>query len=466
MREIYILSVLKKINPYVLFLILCAVIYLPASLVRSPIPPDEVRSIHIAQNMNSFQTCLFPVHLGRPYYDKPPLYFWLLSFFLKCTWCNFLFLPALFNALCAWVILCLNYLFFKKEGMPRMGIYSSLFLSTTVIFYAMTFILRMDILFLMFIFLAVFFFWFSIKDKKPAYLFLSAAFTFLAVFTKGALGIIFPLFIEIAMCVFRRDSKAFGKVLMVNLLAGAGVFLWLFSFDRLQPGYFKKMVFDQTVSRGWGKTEHPFLRIRSSFYYLPYLFLLFLPWSFIGAGYFLTAAKSKKYHWEKVYLVWYLGGFILLSLLRSKQEMYLLLLSIPFCAVTAKFFLEGSGNLKKNKKESLTRFRNFFVFWLGFLQVVNLVCLPMVSWHQGLKRVADAVKKLDVDFDKIYVKDRLLLQLSAYKGVNKPVLFWEENACPAGANILISQHTQDEQNRCSTDKILQIGQNRFFYKQR
>ncbi|MFH1318936.1 MAG: glycosyltransferase family 39 protein, partial [Candidatus Omnitrophota bacterium] len=323
LRCIIIIWRLRLRKPYLLLFLLCLSLYLPASFLRSPIPPDEIRSIHIAQNMDTFKTLLIPTYLNQTYYDKPPLYFWALKGLLSISKFNYLFFPTLFNIFISWIILSVNFAFFKKQGLEKTGLYSSLFLATAVIFYGMSVLLRMDIFFLCFIFLSIFYFWKNRTEERIFYLMLSVLFGFLAVFTKGALGIIFPLFVQVVMSVLARDKKSLGKAIGVNFCVVAVCGLWIFSFSRIDPQYFGKMVIDQTFSRGFGQSRHAFLRLRSIFFYLPFLFLLFLPWSFFSIVYFFKIKRKKLDFWEKVYLWWFWGGFIILSLLRSKMEMYL-----------------------------------------------------------------------------------------------------------------------------------------------
>jgi 4-amino-4-deoxy-L-arabinose transferase-like glycosyltransferase len=512
MRATFILSTIKKLNPYLLLFILCLVLYLPASFIRAPIPPDEVRSISISQNIDTLEEFIRPTHLNQPYYDKPPLYFWILNLLLKLSSFNLLFLPTLFHVVVSWGILSLNYLFFKKEGVPKIGLYSSFLLATTVIFFGMSFILRMDILFLFFNFLAVFCFWTAIKEKKSKYLVGALVCSFLAVFTKGALGIVFPFFIEVMIGIFLKDRKAIVKAVLINSCVILMTAIWIFSFNRIDPQYFSKMVGEQTFARGFGGEEHSSLRIRPFLYYLPFIFLLLLPWSFLGSGYFINFKKSKKHFWEKVYLAWFLGGFLILSIIHSKMYMYLLILSIPFCGLTAKFLRDAGEGIKRKlmyittgffvfiwmggiiyslvgkedvpiflvisivimflgglifmiKKPFPVQLRSFFFIWVLLLQVINLGVLPKIAAHSELKQIADALVTLEVKYDKIYVKDILQLQLPAYQGIRKPVIFRDEKSCPAGPVLFIGTYPRDENPSCYK-KILQIGENRFLYRER
>lgn len=498
---------MRRKNIYFIFFLLCMILYLPASFVRSPIHPDEVRSIHVAQNMQSWESCLFPTYMGEPYYEKPPLYFWLLKFFLRFSQYNFLFLPVLFNALIAWGIISFNYWFFEKQGKPEIGRYASFFLAATGLFYAMTVVLRMDLLFMFFIILAAGFFWLAVKDDKPKYLFLAALSGFLAVFTKGALGIIFPLLIELGIGILSKDKKIIKKALAVNIFSAALVFTWLLIFSRMNPQYFQKMFFEQTFARGVGDADNPSVRIRSFLFYIPFVFLFFLPWSFFGAGYFFTLKGRKKETWEKLYLFWFLTGFLVLSLFSSKMSMYLLLLSVPFCGLVAGFFVEGAEKLKRKlmfvtvgfflfcwiggfiyskltnefipdfapwilaifcamlimviKRPAARQARNFFILWLLILQISNFKGLAMAARDSELKHIVEKLNSLPVDFDAVYSTDKMHLLLPAYREFKKASFYWQSRTCPPSNCILLSKEIDTD---CDYEKIAKVGVNFFYYK--
>ena len=504
MQETYTLSTEKKVNPYLIFFIICIIVYLPSCFLRAPFYPDEVRNLYITQNITEAKDYLIPYYLEDNYHEKPPLYFWILKILSKVNLKLPLVLPVALNALIIWVLMSLNYRFLKNEGYADVGFVSSLLLSVTGIFYGMGVLARMDILFLFFIFLSVYFLWKALTKNKFTPLVLSAVFSFLAVFTKGALGIIFPLFIGLGMSIFFRGKGAFVKVIFANIITLLFIAAWIFSFTQVEGIYFEKMILDQTI----GRAVEPKIHDESPFYYLPFIVLVMLPWSFLGAGYFFSLRKKVLCSWEKVFLFWFLGGFVLLSAIRSKVPMYLLLLTIPFCGLTAKFLLGDKEKVKKIllyltigfflfiwlggfiyckvtgeffpkaaylvlgvfivtaifmiKKRSLQQFKNFFIGWVVLIQLLNFIFLPLASGHADINKIADFLKTTDLSFSKIYVDDLSLLQLEIFPEAGK-VVYLKNNKmlCREGKILFISQ---SKEQRCPLEKITDIEEYRIFYK--
>jgi 4-amino-4-deoxy-L-arabinose transferase-like glycosyltransferase len=503
MPETSISSIVKKINPYLLFFLLCVALYLPSSFWRTPFAPDEFRNLYIAHNIQSSADYLFPKYVDGFYHEKPPFYFWILKAFLKIQCANPLVLPILFNAIVSSAILSLNYFLLKKEGCERVGFLSSLVLASCGIFYGMNMLVRMDILFLFFIFLSICSFWFACRYNKTALFLLAPILSFFAVFTKGAFGIIFPLFIEIGIAIILKSKKAFVKAIGINLLAALFVFTWLFSFSQLRSDYFFMMFFRQTVARGVNPMSHA----EPLYYYCMFLIPLFLPWSLLLIGYGLNFKKSKLYLWEKMHLLWFIVGFLVLSLIRSKLEMYLLLLSIPFCGLLGKFISQGSPVVKKRifvftsaffflscliaycifrnksgmpasaifsiplfltmalfaiKKSPEKQFKYFFIFWLLFIQMLNLLYLPSTSAASPFKKIMDTVTTFKKPFTSIYVTEKSLLTLTIYD-LKKPLRYAEnkEAACRINSSIIISK---EQDFPCPTQKIAKFKEFSLFYK--
>ncbi|MEM7817102.1 MAG: glycosyltransferase family 39 protein [Candidatus Aenigmatarchaeota archaeon] len=499
MQETYILFT-KRINPYLFLFLLSIFLYVPSSFLREPFYPDEARNIFITNNIKNLKDYFFPKYLEGIYFEKPPFYFWLLKIFFKIKIFNYLVLPVLFNSIVSWAIASLNYSFLKKENAQHIGFLSSIFLITSGLFYGMNILVRMDILFLFFIILIIFLFFEYLEKRKIILFFLSSFFSFLAVFTKGAFGIIFPFFIEFIFGFILKDKKVFLKVILNNLLSLLLISFWLFSFSKIEPHYFQNLFFYKTLMRAVGAQSHK----APIYYYLIYILWVFLPWSFFILGYILNFKKTKLYLWEKIYLIWFLGGFIILSLIESKLVIYLLLISVPFFSFLAKFICEAQYRLKKNllffifgffviswiiaffyfkyKKEHTPlssygviilllitfffiikrpfplMFRNFFVSWLILIQMINFLFLPLVSENMDFKKISKILLNINRDFDKIYIKEKSLFLLSVYSSFNKPLIYLEEKETPTPPFLLI---TKEE---LTLEKISKIGDFYIFYK--
>lgn len=495
-----------KINPYLLFFLLCVVLYLPSVFLRLPFYPDELRNIHIANSLKDARDYLFPKYFGEFYYDKPPLYFWILKALLLPKLPNVLFLPILFNLGLAWALASLNYLFLKKEGQPDIGTLSSLFLITTAIFYGMSILVRMDILFLLFIFLSVFFFRHSLLRRKLFFLVPSALFSFLAVFTKGAFGIILPLFIELGLGVITKDKKTILKALLVNSLTLALILLWTVSFSQINKNYFYEMFTKQTLNRGLNPQSHA----ESIFYYVPFLLPLFLPWSICGVMYFVHLKRRTRYVWEKMYLMWFIGGFIILSLVGSKLPMYLLLLAPALCGLIAVLCYEAAERTRRNLLIITSNFfiaawlagfiyfstkgiaipfpsflilvlfvvlaiwmiglksfgkqlKTFFIVWVILLEVLNFAVLPLVSKSSDFHKVVAALKAQNTQVKKIYLTEKSLQLLKFYFPLTAIIYQSDRDSICQGNSFFLVSKKKDFP--CSMELLGTIDDLLLFYKQ-
>ncbi len=499
MPEIFTSSTVKRSSPYILFFFLSLILYLPSVFFRDMFPPDEVRSLFIAKNLKTFHDFLFPPYAGEIYFQKPPLYLWILHFLSKAPFKNILLLPIIFNVFIASFIASTNYLFLKEdESWAKL---SSLILLVLPIFYGLSVIVRMDLFFLFFIYLGFYFFSQGLKKESAFYLLFSSILGFLSVFTKGGLGIIFLFVLELGWTFLNR--RGFLKALTVNLGSLFLVGLWLFSFSLLEPNYLRTMLFEQTLHRGFSASTH----IGGFFYYLPFLVILFFPWSFFGWGYFFVRGPSSLK--EKFFIFWLIAGFLILSIIQTKLPIYLLLLSIPFAGLSAKFILlPRAGLFKKwifwstvvlmaifslgayfyflvHNKEILPecagwglvlvlgalifslrgdfqrKIRVLFIFWALLLESINFLYMPYASKIQGLQRIATTLKKFKRDFKKVYVTEETLLGLSLYN-LSRPVIFTQEVPSEGSFFILISKYNKNVPSEFKF--ISEVRKYRLYYK--
>jgi len=399
------------------------VLYLPSSFQRGLFAPDETRILEVTDSINSLDTAILPRYKGERYDAKPPFFFYILKAFLKIPLPP-LFLVILLNSLFSWGTALFLYEFFKKEKTSTLGFFSAVFLISSAMFYGMAVTLRMDTLFLFFIMASICFFWWGVEERKDLYLLFAGILTFLAVFTKGALGIVFPLLVQIGIFIFSQEKGATLRgIFIVAFFSTALIFLWMWLYTLVDEDYYKRMIFRQTIERAFSAQHRS--HTEGVLYYVPFLFLFFSPWTFLSIGYLVTFKKFVKTSWEKIFILWFFGGFIILSLIRVKLPIYLLLLSPPLASLTAKFFLEGDEYFKKiafyitvifflvfisaaylycrvqhyfvppyimyiillfilclilaYKKVSYIKFVYFFIVWFVLIECLNLIYLPLVS---------------------------------------------------------------------------------------
>ncbi len=443
-----------SIRRILLLFALCTVLYLPASFLRDLYQPDEIRNVYISKNINSLSSFLVPKYSGENYYQKPPFYFWFIKPFagrgLKA-------LPLLVsvNLFFVFLIILVNVKAFGKSR--QAGFYSALILSSSAVFYVMAGVVRMDMMFLAFVFLSLYFFFLSVERGKLFYSLLSGVFSFLACFTKGGLGFFLPFLTGLSYIFTVRPKEGlkyfFFSAAASLILLGAWFFVYYFFVD---SNYLSAMLWEQTFRRGF----KPFTHQKNFWFYLPAFFCAFLPWQFLPWlwGYLKLRKKIPAGRWDMFCFIWLAGGFILLSLIKSKMIMYLLLLSIPaanlsaqalvlareqaarlikitlaglaiiftvgvlflyseipvpLAAVsTAAVFLLGAFSAKS--KTGIKVFYILFLCWLFVLQTGSFVYQPYISYRKGYKQIRDIIDNKGLPVKAVYVGDKKDLPVSLY----------------------------------------------------
>lgn len=333
-----------KISRNTVFL-LVLVALLPLMLLRDVTPDNELRYLSIADEALRTHTFFAFTNHGAAYADKPPLYLWIV---MACRWLMgshqvwllsaFSVIPALLVArtMDAWV---------ARELGARERTTALLLLLTCGLFLGAAVVLRMDMLMCLFIVLALREFWRmykvdeSVEDKDRRTRWLFPLWLFLAVFTKGPLGLLVPLSATVVFLMVKGQLYTIGRYwgwrTWAVLLSGCA--LW-FGLVYMEGGtaYLKNLLVHQTVGRAVNSFHHsePF------WYYAPVFFYVLAPWSLLvllGLG----AASCRRFlrsDLQRFFLVVSLTTIVLLSLISSKIQIYLLP-ALPFMVYAAALVL-------------------------------------------------------------------------------------------------------------------------------
>ncbi len=168
---------------------------LPILFLRDFTPANELRYLSIADEALRNHTFFAFTDHGEPYADKPPLYLWLVMWCRQLTGAHRMWLLALFSLLPAWGIVRVMDRWSAQEMHVETRPLARLMLLTSVLFLGSSVTLRMDMLMSFFIMLALRVFWHLFKGtgniRRNRWLF--PVWLFLAVFTKGPLGLFIPL---------------------------------------------------------------------------------------------------------------------------------------------------------------------------------------------------------------------------------------------------------------------------------
>lgn len=309
---------------YLPFLLLLAV--LPVLVFRDYTPSNELRYLSIAdealRNGNIFT---FTNH-GIAYADKPPLYLWIVMLGRWLLGNHYMWFLSLFSFIPALVIMNVMDKWVSRQLAERDRLTGKLMLMSTGLFLGLAVVLRMDMLMCMFIVLSLYTFYRMLKGEghKGWNTFLFPFYIFMAVFSKGPVGILIPLLSTFAFLLLTKRMKTIGRywgwrtwgVLLVGCTVWFGGVFW-----EGGSAYLNNLLFHQTVDRAVDSFHHkePF------YYYLVSVWYSLAPWSLLLIGVIGAGVYRKLIHsdLERFFVTILLTTFVMLSFISSKIAVYL-----------------------------------------------------------------------------------------------------------------------------------------------
>lgn len=319
---------MRSIEKYLPLLALIA--FLPIMILRDFSVSNELRYLSIADEALLNGDWFTFTNNGVVYADKPPLYLWIVMlgkalFGQHCMWFISLFslIPALvtMRVMRNWLV--------KECPLPDKGwiLTSQLMLITCGLFLGLNVFARMDTLMTLFIVLALhtFFKMFRGEGNFKTQSFLFGLYTFLAIFTKGPVGILMPLLCPLVFLLYKREARSFfhywnwRMFLTVVVLCGAW-FLCVYLEDR-NTDYLQNLLFHQTAGRAVDAFHHK----KPFYFYLIQIWPNLAPYSLllvgiIAVGMFKHRLTSDTEHfWNAT--IW--TTFVMLSLVSGKLGVYL-----------------------------------------------------------------------------------------------------------------------------------------------
>lgn len=318
--------------------VFCAVCLLPMMAMRDFTPSNELRYLSIADEAIANGHLFAFYNHGIPYADKPPLYFWIVML------CRLLFghhsclALSMFSLIPAFAIVGImdRWVMKGKSAMNRMSVAGMTL--TCVMFLGTMVVLRMDMLMCLFIVLALWTFYrmYTGEGSRRQDSLTLPLWIFLALFTKGPVGLLMP---PLAIAVFlavKRDWKGFRKYLglktwgIITVLSA----VWL-TCVWLEGGleYINNLLFKQTV----GRAVNAFTHARPFWFYLVTILWCLAPYTLLLIGLFMAsllpvrkAGAEKVSDLEILFLCTIISTAAMLSSFSSKLPIYLVPV-LPFC---------------------------------------------------------------------------------------------------------------------------------------
>jgi 4-amino-4-deoxy-L-arabinose transferase-like glycosyltransferase len=276
-----------------LLLMLVAALLLFSELNQPLLDPDEGRQAEIAREMLHHDDYLTPHMLGLPYYEKPPLQYWLTA----VSYAVFGVRPwaaRLVPALAAWLTVLLTYLWGRRNLGARPALLGCLGLCLSLGFLTLGRTVVLDSL----LTLCVTASWYAAHTAvvgqgfRKKWWVASALACGLGILAKGPVAVIL---LAAPVGLFQYLAKSARPRLLPWVaffgIAGAVAAPWYLAMALTQSGYVTQFLWRANVLR----FLEPFDHQQPWWYYLPVLFVGTLPWSLLWAwlAYFM-ASRSRR----------------------------------------------------------------------------------------------------------------------------------------------------------------------------
>ena len=277
-------------HPMMTVFVFTFVCLFPVMLTRDFTPSNELRYLSIANEALADGHIFAFYNHGLAYADKPPLYFWIVML------CRLLFghhsclALSMFSLIPAFVITGImdKWVMKGKSAMDRMALAGMTL--TCVMFLGTMIVLRMDMLMCMFIVLALWTFYrmYSGDGARRSDSVMLPVWIFLALFTKGPVGLLMPPLSIAVFLAVKRDWKGFGKYLGLKtwgIIAGLAAFwigcVWIEGGSE----YINNLLVKQTV----GRAVNAFTHAKPFWFYLVAILWCLAPYSLLLVGTFIAS---------------------------------------------------------------------------------------------------------------------------------------------------------------------------------
>lgn len=326
---------------YLLFILLLV----PPFIFRDYSPENELKYISMAEQAWQHHTWFTFYDHGEIYADKPPLYFWLMLITRTVTGSFPMWALGMLSLLPAIAILLVMDSWMRTDDPLFDAPSANCLLVTTGFFLGGMLVLRMDMLMTFFIVLALYTFYrLYRKQNRPYEKWAFPVYIFLALFTKGPVGLIVPLLSAALFLAVKKELKTFGRyfgVAQVALLLILCAVWFGMVYREGGTGYLQNLLFKQTVGRSINAFRHdqPF------YYYLLHLPLTWLPWTLLYFSVLLAGAWKRLVRTDTELLFSIVIGTTVafLSLISSKLDIYLLPI-YPFVAYLTVRWMQRLGD--------------------------------------------------------------------------------------------------------------------------
>ena len=370
-----------------------AALYLFAAVGRDFWSPDEPDFAEHVREMLERESLLLPYENGKPYSEKPILFYWALAATTPFSGGDVspfgTRVPSALSA--ATLVFCAALLAGRRGGEKEALLAGAATAVAPIVFWQGQYV-QVDALFSGFLMLALLaLFFLEGESATPArWRWVLRVALAAAVLTKGPLGVALAGLVVVTRCALRRT---WGPLLATHPIRSIFVFLvlvipwYVFAARAGGPAY----AYDLVVNQNWNRFFQAFDHIQPWWFYFESIWSDFFPWTAfaLAAPFVLSSAGLFRARPELRFAATAAAvSFVLLSFSQAKQGKYLLV-AYPFAAVlVAALVAEAERRAAAGSRGILGAVRGWAAFVAILLLAASAVLFPaarrMVPTEAGL----------------------------------------------------------------------------------
>lgn len=369
----------------------------------SLLDPDEPVYAETPKEMILYNDFISPKIYGEYWYDKPPMYYWLVSLSYKIFGIND-FAARFPSALFAVVGIGVIFYFAQKLFNKNVGMISALVLVTSIEYFYLGKAAVTDITLNLFLTCSLLSF---ISKKYYSYY----IFAGLAALTKGPIGLFFPSVIVLIYLIITNNLK---ELRQMKILPGVIIFSiialpWYIIMYNFHGNVFIDTFLGFHNVTRFTTPEHPSGTLW--YFYIPVLIVGFFPWiAILMQSVYNSLMNSRQKFNELAFLnTWMFVVFLFFSFAQTKLVSYILPMYPPMAIIVGWHIDQLCKKHYENRSvfswivlscvfmvlvvvgsvsviEEMPETRQG-ILYLNILLILMMVCILISTWQKKLERV-------------------------------------------------------------------------------
>ncbi len=308
--------------------------------------PDEPQVAGVCAEMAHTQDFVVPRLNGKPFLEKPPLYYalgaMLGTVFGKDNDLSYRLVSIIFAGFTLFITFRIVSM---REGAMN-GLLASGVLASSWGFFQLARWIQVDMSLVFFVTLAMYAYIRLSEKSSRWHSMLTGLSIGLSFMAKGFVG---PAIIAVAILtdlILKRDWAIVKRIrpLWILTIMVIPVLPWILAlYERGGLPFLREVIVVNNLMRFTGSPEGAALgHMHGPLYYLRLFPLKVLPWTVALIPALISSLRKTK---DNPYLGWFIGPFLLLSIASAKRDVYLIPL-FPACACMTASWLSSAGKLK------------------------------------------------------------------------------------------------------------------------